>query len=269
MPASERFSKRIWFFWLQGIDDAPDLVQKCHCSWRLRNPDWELVTLSADDLPRYLDHETIDLKTERPQVLSDLVRINLLRRHGGVWVDASCFCIQPLDDWLGAYFNEGFFAFASPGADRLLSSWFLASKRGNYVTSRWADASNQYWSGPGAPTWLVQHRLAKYATLLWPEIWFVKPMREWLRLYPYYWFHYLFRHLYQRDERFRSAWDAVPKFTADVPHAALRRGLSNTIDDALRSDIERRRSPLYKLNWRIEERKIKRDSVLHYLYQTL
>lgn len=269
MPASDRLGKRIWFFWLQGIHNAPDLVQKCHYSWNLRNPDWEVVSLCADNLSSYLDPEIVDPKTVRPQALSDLLRINLLRKHGGVWVDASCFCIQPLDDWLGQYLDRGFFAFANPGIDRLVSSWFLASDGGSYITSRWADAANRYWSSPNAPTRLVQNRLAKWATVSWPEIWFTKPMREWFRLYPYYWFHYLFRHLYEQDERFRSSWDATPKFAADVPHAALRHGLSNTIDDALRRDVDQRRSPLYKLNWRVEERKVQHDSVLHYLYQTL
>jgi hypothetical protein len=160
-------------------------------------------------------------------------------------------------------------AFANPGFDRLVASWFLASDKGNLVTSRWADAANQYWSSPNAPSRLVDYRLAKWITLAWPEIWFTKPVRESLRFYPYYWFHYLFRHLYERDQRFRSAWDATPKFTADVPHAALRRGLCNTVNGALRRDIDQRSSPLYKLNWRVEERNIKPGSVLHYLYQTL
>ena len=33
---------------------------------------------------------------------SDVVRLNVLANHGGVWADATVACMQPLDLWLDA-----------------------------------------------------------------------------------------------------------------------------------------------------------------------
>jgi hypothetical protein len=269
MPTSVTFEKRIWFYWHQGLNNAPDLVQKCYRSWHVRNPRWEVTDLSFSNLFQHLDHADFSILATRPQAFSDLVRINLLSRYGGVWVDASCFCIRPLDEWIHRYACGGFFAFRNPGPDRLLSSWFLASYKDNYISSRWADGANRYWSGPTAPTRLVGSRLAGWTTVLRPDVWFSKPVKEWLGLYPYFWFHYLFSYLCEQDERFKAEWNAVPVFAADVPHTALRKGLNKPIDSSFRQEIDQGSSPLYKLNWRLGEEVIKRDSILHYLYQTL
>ena len=268
MASSDPLLKRIWFLWLRGVDNAPDVVQQCHRSWQVRNPGWELVSLDADNLSCYLGRDEIGLPVSRQQARSDLIRINLLRKYGGVWADASCFCVKPLDDWLWPYLGSGFFAFANPGPDRLLSSWFLASEQEHYVTARWASAANAYWSGPTAPRRLVGYRTARWATRLLPDLWFRAPARM-LRIYPYYWFHYLFNHLYDLDQQFRAGWDATPKFPADVPHAAHRHGLTRPIQPWLRQEIDRKVAPLYKLNWRIDETPMGEGSAVQYLYRSL
>jgi hypothetical protein len=269
MPSSVLFEKRIWFYWHQGLNNAPDVVQKCYRSWRLRNPEWDVTPLRFSNLAYYLNPGDMNVLVTRPQAFSDLVRINLLKKYGGVWVDASCFCTTPLDSWMTDYVEAGFFAFRNPGPDRLLASWFLAADKDSYIAGRWADASNRYWSGQKVPTRLFGSRLAGWATVLWPDVWFTKPVKEWLGLYPYFWFHYLFRYLCAQDARFRAAWNAVPGFAANVPHGALCKGLNTPIDASFKREIDQGISPLYKLNWRVDEKSIGNDSVLHYLYQTL
>jgi hypothetical protein len=55
--------------------------------------------------------------------------MELLRRHGGVWADATCYCLQPLAEWLPSKLAPaGFFAFDRPAPDRMLASWFLAAQ---------------------------------------------------------------------------------------------------------------------------------------------
>jgi len=265
VPPLDALPRRIWFYWHQGRDRAPELVQQCHRSWRIRNPAWEVVDLHADNLADHLSLDGGEILRARTQARSDLVRINLLQRHGGLWVDATCFCITPLDDWLGRYAGSGFFAFRNPGADRLLSSWFLAAAPQSYIANTWADAANRYWSGPTPPKRVLGPRFTAHT----PRLWLSKPVKEWLRIYPYYWFHYLFRELYGRDPRFRDLWDQVPERAAGEPHAALRKGLHNPIDDSFRREIDQGAVPLYKLNWRAGENATSPDCVLQYLYRTL
>ena len=86
------------------------------------------------------------LSTNAPrEALSDLVRLELLHRYGGVWGDATTVCAKPLDGWLNQYARHGFFAFDRPGPDRMISTWFLAAHKGSYIVERWRDAAARYW----------------------------------------------------------------------------------------------------------------------------
>ena len=115
--------RRIWCMWLQGLDKAPDIVKKCWASWEKYNPDWQLVLLDESNLEQYVPVQEI-IGENREYIsrnhLSDIIRINLLAKYGGVWVDATCFCCVPLDKWLGRYATSGFFAFGSPNRNKLL-----------------------------------------------------------------------------------------------------------------------------------------------------
>ena len=91
------FPKTIWMFWMQGEDNAPELVQQCIRTWRVHNPDWNVVVLDEEsmnahvDLPPFLRSRS-DLST---QTISDILRLKLLAEHGGVWVDATCLAGCP------------------------------------------------------------------------------------------------------------------------------------------------------------------------------
>ena len=59
---------------------------------------------------------------------SDLLRVALLTKYGGVWVDAAWFPLRPLDNWLCPLFREGplHFAFCRSN-DTLVECWLLAA----------------------------------------------------------------------------------------------------------------------------------------------
>jgi mannosyltransferase OCH1-like enzyme len=91
--------------WFQGFADAPPLVQACLESWRRFNPTWRVVALNRASLPEWvdldqaIDPERRDLDMRK---VANVARLCLLRRHGGVWADATSFCLRPLDDCLDA-----------------------------------------------------------------------------------------------------------------------------------------------------------------------
>ena len=130
------------------------------------------------------------IKILPPEALSDCVRVALLARYGGVWVDSTCYCLRPLDEWLYERLPNGFFAFARPGGERLLSSWFLAAAANNHIIERWRELALKYWN----------HR----------------SVRD-----DYFWFHHLFAAGYGEGSQFRAIWDAVPAISADGPHHYL------------------------------------------------
>ena len=80
--------KKIWFLWLQGFDNAPLEVKECYESWVRLNPGWEVVFMDESDIAAYI---TVPKWRVAKYVLSELLRINLLAKYGGVWADATCY----------------------------------------------------------------------------------------------------------------------------------------------------------------------------------
>src|ERR1022692_2049355 len=102
MVQSTSLPKIIWILWLQGIDNAPYVVRRCYESWVERNPGWRVVFLDGQLLAKFasLDYVFGDFGGLSIQHAADMLRLDLLANHGGVWVDATCFCVRPLDEWL-------------------------------------------------------------------------------------------------------------------------------------------------------------------------
>ncbi|MEY4917857.1 MAG: hypothetical protein RL616_1770 [Verrucomicrobiota bacterium] len=271
--------KIIWILWLQGFELAPELVRKCVHSWRHHNPDWKIILLDGKNLADHLDLDAItgpNRPTISPQHLSDIIRINLLAKYGGVWADAACFCCQPLDIWLKPAIASGFFAFANPGPDRLLASWFLGAEINNHLVQQHCRSVNQYWrtnhfdrQNTKLGRWLVRW-LGKWLNTR-PEraaLWLHPRFISGLRLHPYFWFHYIFQQVVTTDSRSGEIWRLTPKISAEWPHQLKRFGLLKPATIEIKAIIAEKREPLYKLNWR-NGKAAAPDSVLAWLLNSI
>lgn len=222
--------RRIWILWNQGEAEAPPLVQLCIQSWRDRNPGWEVTVLDADSL-------TTVVEMSRPQggmtiqAYSDLVRLRLLRRFGGVWVDATVACLKPLDDWLPPVARHGFFAFlwtasdswfVRPNVHRIMTTWFLATEAEGALVSAWEDRAVRYW----------QHRE---------------------RPHDYYWVHLLFEQMALFRPSVRRAVAAMPRlgaYTAHLVHDYVHKGpVAGREAELIRAALATGAAPVQKLRW--------------------
>lgn len=151
----------VWTYWEQGWEHAPSLCQACVKSWRLANPELHFQQISSVDLPELLP-ELCGWKRfwELPAAQrADVLRLALLEKFGGLWVDATLFCSAPVMPWLQALKEGGsgseqegfFFVFdrsqskswpCDPFVDCELwiSNWFIASSPGHPLTSNWLAA---------------------------------------------------------------------------------------------------------------------------------
>lgn len=246
----------IWTFWLQGWDDAPQIVRRCHQSWRQLNPEWDIRALDSRTVAQHLDLAAVlGANRASPQAISDILRMNLLADHGGVWVDATVFCCQPLDSWLWSALAAGFFAFTNPGPDRLIASWFLASQPGNPLTCAWRDAVNRYWSEHEFQTYRHRRLEKRLGKILGrnprlAQLWLSAPIRQGLKLHPYFWLHYLFAQTVRLNGEAQAAWAKAGKRNASGPCRIQNFGMSNPPDQALRAEIDAAAQPLYKLDMR-------------------
>jgi len=272
--SADGVSRTIWFLWFQGLENAPPVVRMCHESWVSRNPGWRVITLDAATLGAFtpVRYSEGNIARLTLQHRADLLRLDLLARHGGVWADATCFCVRPLDEWLPPNTGSGFFAFHQPGPDRVISNWFLAARRGNVLVTRLFDRMMSYWGdqplrnpkrGPAVNALTRLLRCSRWTRGLW----FTRPLRNWLSIGPYFAFHYAFEQLVHDDAECARVWSRTPRVSADGPHRLWRAGLLSPASDELRSEIDRRAVPVYKTAWNLGSDPIPDGSVLSYLLQ--
>lgn len=228
--------------WLQGWDNAPPVVQGCVNSWRQHNPRWDIRLLTAADLPDLLYGDrgllAVQGKTLPPEAFSNLVRLALLRRYGGVWADATTYCLVPLDTWVDkATAASGYFAFANPGPDRMLSSWFMATHRDQLLLAIWQHYCVAYW-------------------------------QEHEERHTYFWFHgTLFAKAYAENRAFGEIWDRTVKISADGPHAMApyeEKLLDSFSEEGVQSLIGAA-IPLLKLTHKLPERAMEPGYALSFL----
>jgi hypothetical protein len=129
--------------------------------------------------------------------------------------------------------TEGFFAFAAPAPDRLLSSWFLSAVPDHYLVSAWCRRTVEYWSN--------------------------RPDTQ-----NYFWFHHLFTDLCNSDQTAAETWLRVPKISADGPHA-LQFGDLMYRPQADAIGFVDWTTPVFKLTHRLPEQGLPSGSFLEYL----
>ena len=127
----------IWTYW--NSVELPEVVTRCIDSWRRHNPTYEVVILNPSNLIDYID---IDVKrvsfNDNPARESDIIRLLVLEKYGGVWSDATMFLTKPYPFSLTSryqfigYYLEGF---TSNRKYPVLESWFFATiPHGTFIT---------------------------------------------------------------------------------------------------------------------------------------
>lgn len=142
--------KIVWLYWSQGVQALQSArleYRRCHASWVENNRGWDVRVVSADTLHDYIDagQAARVLAVRSLQAQSDLARLLLLARHGGVYVDADVYSVVPLNRWLPQLVQpSGAFLFSMVGRDRLVATWFIAAVQGSPLIEAWAAATEDF-----------------------------------------------------------------------------------------------------------------------------
>ena len=103
--AEHKRSNKIWIMWWQGMDNAPAVVKMCYQSVKDRyGENYEIILLDKDNYREYIElPEDITEKIENKEIflekgqmplqfLTDIIRLELLIKYGGLWMDATILC---------------------------------------------------------------------------------------------------------------------------------------------------------------------------------
>ena len=99
----KRYDNCIWTAWLQGEENAPEVIKMNLASMRKYSNSHRLIVLTNDNIFQYIDipHQ-IREKYNRGIIgnahFSDVVRMMVLAQYGGVWLDATMFLHEPIDE---------------------------------------------------------------------------------------------------------------------------------------------------------------------------
>ena len=157
-PRESAVSRIIWSAWLQGLDNAPEMVNVCLESHQKHLPGYEFRVLDMENYRQWVElPEWVEEKYARGMIpaalFSDVLRVAVLKRYGGVWMDASVLCTgfdnQQLQKQWTEVENSRFavFRYYRKG-DRYpsgLSNWFIAATPDNIVLTSVYDMLTAYW----------------------------------------------------------------------------------------------------------------------------
>jgi inositol phosphorylceramide mannosyltransferase catalytic subunit len=92
--------RTIHHIWI-GPDPLPDDHRRWMRSWKRHHPNWEHRLWTEENLPEDPIRPEILERLRVPVERADILRLEILYRHGGVYVDTDLECLRPLDDVLG------------------------------------------------------------------------------------------------------------------------------------------------------------------------
>ena len=152
----------VWVYWGQGLADAPHVVRRCQEELMRYHTADEVVALDDRRVADYVEiPEIVRRRTaENRAKFSDCLRLELLSRHGGVWLDATCLVRGRIPDVVPELLDSGFFAFRHRPAR--IASWFLVSEPNHPVVAMTREAQYLYWECfPRATDYFVLHHLVE------------------------------------------------------------------------------------------------------------
>lgn len=150
---SSQSSSKIWVCWMQGIENAPSLVQRCFRSLKDNLSDKDIILITSDNYKDYTDIPSWIIDKYEKGIIShthfsDLLRIELLCKHGGTWIDSTVFCSgKNIPSYM---MDSDLFMFQNlkPGADGSavnISSWFISAKSNNKILLAVRYLLWEYW----------------------------------------------------------------------------------------------------------------------------
>jgi hypothetical protein len=162
------------------METAPEIVQRCCRSVQESFPDRPIHILTENNYRDYVTfpafiRDKIDRGVITRTHMSDLLRLELLIRYGGTWLDATVFCSSPVvPDYM---MDSDLFLFQDlkPGWDghcQRISSWMITACTGNPILRLTRALLYEYWKkNTKMADYFLFHDFFELAIEAYPEEW--------------------------------------------------------------------------------------------------
>lgn len=156
----------IWWCWLQGLEQAPEVVRACYNSLMRCLSEYEIKVVDSNNWREYVELPDYILKKWEkkripPALFSDLLRLELLIKYGGTWIDSTVLCTMDSSSLVQSLGGTGIhqivqkyletplylFQYTPEGTtkDISISNWFISAHSNNELLMTLRDILFAYW----------------------------------------------------------------------------------------------------------------------------
>lgn len=227
--AEEKQSNYVFSCWLQGEENAPDIVKKCFSSMRKNLKGKKIVIITNENLSEYADLPEYIISKWKNGIItnthfSDILRANLLAKYGGLWIDATALVTGDLSK-----FEKGdLFVFSNEHRHEdvfVAESWFIYAKANQPIIVNTLNLLYEYWK--------KNNKLAHY-----------------------YLFHLFFTLCLKAMP---EEWEKIPYYSSLDPHIIWHHEFYKTLNKERLEEIKTI-SPVHKLSTKFDESKLQENS---------
>lgn len=177
----------IWVLWWQGVSQAPGIVKACIKSIQRNAENHPVHLLSKDNLKDYVDIPSfIFEKVDKGEItlthLSDIIRMSLLAKYGGFWIDSTVYVTQKIGGYATPFYSirqHGINPrYVDNGND--WTAYFIATCEHSLVAETIYKFFLRYWQKHEE---LVDYYLVDYAITLCKR--HIPGMTQWINDIPY------------------------------------------------------------------------------------
>lgn len=150
----------IWSVWWQGEENAPEMVKMCFASVNRHRGKHPFIIITKDNYQEYVSLPEHILQKVNSGILSlthfsDIIRLYLLTHYGGLWLDATIYVADTIQDVI---FTSNFYSIKNgfnPRSHAVTqgrwSSFLQAAQKGSPLCSFALDYQIAYWEKQTTP----------------------------------------------------------------------------------------------------------------------
>ena len=230
--------KIIWQYWHQGTKEAPKIIKKCLLSVKEQMKGYKQIALDYNSIKDYVElpdryYRLLEDKKMKIAHFSDVLRVYLLEKYGGTWIDSTIYLTDKIPDEI---MNSNFC---------ILQKDILSDLSGNNNSCFFIH--NKEYSAHIA---MMKNILDKY----WAENDFV---------INYFMFEHISTMLSQIKGELKDEWDNMPRYSAEIT-GELQKHL---FDEFKIDEFEKikKLTPIHKLTYKKPKKTAQKNTYYDYI----